>query len=59
MYAAHRRKIPYWEVARHFPYVYMNKLVNAYYAWKALLVELILVPLGPSNGLVMYEMGRP
>ncbi|MFB8775755.1 glycosyltransferase family 2 protein [Streptomyces broussonetiae] len=57
-YGAHRRKIPYRVVMRNFPYVYLNKVVNTYYAWKALLVELVLVPLRLSKGLVTYEKGR-
>lgn len=59
LYGAHRRKIPYRHVIRNFPYVYVNKVVNTYYAWKALLVELILVPMRLSEGLVTYEKGRP
>ncbi|MFI0512136.1 cellulose synthase/poly-beta-1,6-N-acetylglucosamine synthase-like glycosyltransferase [Streptomyces canus] len=59
LYGAHRRKIPYRQVIRNFPYVYVNKVVNTYYAWKAMLVELILVPLRLSDGLVTYEKGRP
>jgi hypothetical protein len=35
------------------------KLVNIYYAWKALVVELLLVPLRLSKGLTVYEKGRP
>ncbi|GAA2468535.1 hypothetical protein GCM10010273_64760 [Streptomyces lavendulocolor] len=38
--------------------VYMNKMVNVLYAWKALLVELLGVPLKLTEGLVTYEKGR-
>ncbi|MEV0119685.1 hypothetical protein AB0H77_41605 [Streptomyces sp. NPDC050844] len=33
--------------------------VNVCYAWKALIVELVLVPLRLSKGLTVYEKGRP
>lgn len=36
----------------------MNKMVNVLYAWKALLVELLGVPLKLTEGLVTYEKGR-
>ena len=42
----------------NLPFVYGNKAVNTWYAWKAMVVELILVPLGKSKGLVVYEKGR-
>jgi cellulose synthase/poly-beta-1,6-N-acetylglucosamine synthase-like glycosyltransferase len=58
VYAAHRRRIPYRRVFRNLPYLYVNKVVNTYYAWKALVVELILVPLRLTRGLVVYEKGR-
>jgi cellulose synthase/poly-beta-1,6-N-acetylglucosamine synthase-like glycosyltransferase len=59
MYAAKRRKIPFARVLRNLPCVYLMKLVNIYYAWKALVVELLLVPLRLSKGLTVYEKGRP
>jgi hypothetical protein len=42
----------------NIPFVYLTKAVNVYYAWKALIVELVLVPLRLSRGLVIYEKGR-
>ncbi|MCF6476863.1 glycosyltransferase family 2 protein [Nonomuraea sp. MG754425] len=58
LYAARRRRLPLGQVLFNLPFVYLNKAVNLYYAWKALLVELILVPLHLSRGLVVYEKGR-
>ncbi|UBU19055.1 glycosyltransferase family 2 protein [Nonomuraea gerenzanensis] len=58
LYAARRRHLPITQVLLNLPFVYLNKAVNLYYAWKALLVELILVPLHLSQGLVIYEKGR-
>ncbi|GAA2841540.1 hypothetical protein GCM10020220_033120 [Nonomuraea rubra] len=58
LYAARRRRLPITQVLLNLPFVYLNKAVNLYYAWKALLVELILVPLRLSRGLVIYEKGR-
>ncbi|MFI1962809.1 glycosyltransferase family 2 protein [Streptomyces pathocidini] len=57
-YAAHRRKLPLARVLLNIPCVYPTKVVNLYYAWKALIVELLLVPLGLSQGLTVYEKGR-
>ncbi|NLU68707.1 glycosyltransferase family 2 protein [Streptomyces sp. HNM0574] len=58
VYAARRRKLPTWRVLLNIPCVYPNKLVNLYYAWKAVTVELLLVPLRLSQGLTVYEKGR-
>jgi cellulose synthase/poly-beta-1,6-N-acetylglucosamine synthase-like glycosyltransferase len=58
LYAARRRRLPVLGVMANIPFVYLTKAVNVYYAWKALIVELILVPLRLSRGLVVYEKGR-
>lgn len=57
-YASWRRKISFWRVLKAVPCVYVNRVVNNYYALKALVVELILVPMKLSEGLVVYEKGR-
>jgi N-acetylglucosaminyltransferase len=58
IYAARRRRLSLPHVLANIPFVYLTKAVNVYYAWKALVVELILVPLHVSKGLVTYEKGR-
>jgi cellulose synthase/poly-beta-1,6-N-acetylglucosamine synthase-like glycosyltransferase len=58
VYAAKRRHLPLGHVLFNLPFVYLNKAVNLYYAWKALIVELIMVPLRLSQGLLIYEKGR-
>ncbi|MGH3388405.1 MAG: glycosyltransferase [Actinomadura sp.] len=58
IYAARRRRLPVLRVLLNLPCVYLTKIVNIYYAWKALIVELVLVPLRLSQGLVVYEKGR-
>lgn len=58
IYAARRRRLPLLLVLANIPFAYLVKAVNVYYAWKALIVELALVPLGLSRGLVRYEKGR-
>ncbi|RVX43548.1 cellulose synthase/poly-beta-1,6-N-acetylglucosamine synthase-like glycosyltransferase [Nonomuraea polychroma] len=58
LYAARRRRLPLRQVLFNLPFVYLNKAVNLYYAWKAMTVELIMVPLGLSPGLLVYEKGR-
>ncbi|MGH4030162.1 glycosyltransferase family 2 protein [Actinomycetota bacterium Odt1-20B] len=59
VYAARRRGLSLVGVLANIPCVYATKAVNLYYAWKALVVELALVPLGVSRGLRVYEKGRP
>lgn len=58
LYAARRRRLPVHQVLFNLPFVYLNKAVNLYYAWKAMTVELIMVPLRLSRGLLVYEKGR-
>jgi N-acetylglucosaminyltransferase len=57
-YAAIRRKVNPLRVLRNLPFVYANKYVNIYYAWKAMVCELILVPLGLKQTFTTYEKGR-
>jgi len=42
----------------NFPLVYVNGAVNSFYAWKGMIVELVLVPCGIARGLTVYEKGR-
>jgi cellulose synthase/poly-beta-1,6-N-acetylglucosamine synthase-like glycosyltransferase len=58
MYAAVRRRVNPLSVLVNFPLVYVNGAVNSFYAWKAMIVELVLVPLGIARGLTVYEKGR-
>ena len=58
IYAARRRKLSVVRVLFNTPFVYATRLVNIYYAWKGLIVELVLVPLRLSRGLTVYEKGR-
>ncbi|MEU9120958.1 glycosyltransferase family 2 protein [Streptomyces sp. NPDC048506] len=58
LYAAHRRRLRLSGVLLNVPCVYATKAVNLVYAWKALVVELLLVPLHLSRGLTVYEKGR-
>jgi N-acetylglucosaminyltransferase len=58
IYASHRRGLPMLRVLGNMPFAYLTKTVNVYYAWKALVVELVLVPLHLSQGLTVYEKGR-
>ncbi|HEY7486658.1 MAG TPA: glycosyltransferase family 2 protein [Streptosporangiaceae bacterium] len=58
LYGARRRHLPVRQVLINLPCVYLTKAVNLYYAWKAMVVELVLVPLGRSPGLTVYEKGR-
>jgi glycosyltransferase involved in cell wall biosynthesis len=58
MYAAVRRRVNPLSVLVNFPLVYVNGAVNSFYAWKGMIVELVLVPLGVAQGLTVYEKGR-
>jgi N-acetylglucosaminyltransferase len=58
LYGARRRGLRVSRMLLNLPCLYPTKAVNIYYAWKGLIVELILVPLRLSHGLVIYEKGR-
>ncbi|MGW5816119.1 glycosyltransferase family 2 protein [Streptomyces noursei] len=58
VYAARRRRLPLFGVLVNIPCAYATKAVNVVYAWKALVVELLLVPLHLARGLTVYEKGR-
>lgn len=57
-YAMIRRRIAPWTIAASYPAFYVLKCLNFVYDMKALVTELILVPLGASTGLHHYEKGR-
>lgn len=58
LYACIRRHTSVLHMLACIPALYVVKAVNFYYAWKALVVELIGVPLGLTRGLHDYEKGR-
>ncbi|MDP9444955.1 MAG: glycosyltransferase family 2 protein [Actinomycetota bacterium] len=58
IYACLRRRVSLWHTVMSIPAMYAVKAVNFVYAWKAMVVELLLVPLGVSQGLTTYEKGR-
>lgn len=58
LYACIRRKLSVLHMLTCIPALYAVKAVNFTYAWKALVVELVLVPAGLSQGLRDYEKGR-
>lgn len=57
-YGCWKRKINPLNVLRWYPSWYVLKALNFFYDCKASFVELILVPLGRAEGLVVYEKGR-
>lgn len=58
IYAARRRQLSLLRIVGNIPYLYLVKAINFGYAWKAFIVEILLVPLGLSRGLLVYEKGR-
>lgn len=58
VFGAFHRKIPLWKILLCWPCLYANRVVNLTYAWKALVVELVLVPLKLKRTFLTYEMGR-
>ncbi|MCP2339404.1 glycosyltransferase family 2 protein [Actinomadura rupiterrae] len=58
LYAARKRGLPPLQVLANLPCLYPIRAVNTYYAWKAMIVELLLVPLGLATGLTTYHKGR-
>jgi N-acetylglucosaminyltransferase len=57
-YAAIRRGYNPLRVIAQIPLVYVNRAYNAYYATKAMIVELILVPLGLAHSLDTFHKGH-
>lgn len=58
IYGCLKRNISLAHTLASIPALYAVKAVNFYYAWKAMLVELVGVPLGWATGLHDYEKGR-
>lgn len=57
-YAIIKRKVNPIKVLWMYPAFYVLKLFNFYYDWKAMFVELLLVPAGLAKGLTQYEKGH-
>ena len=57
-YASRKRKIPFLRVLVYWPCMYANKAISIYYTWKAMICELVLVPLGLRKSFLVYEKGR-
>jgi cellulose synthase/poly-beta-1,6-N-acetylglucosamine synthase-like glycosyltransferase len=57
-YASYKRKVSFWKIMRMWPCMYANKGISIYYTWKAMLCELVLVPLGLRKSFLVYEKGR-
>jgi N-acetylglucosaminyltransferase len=53
-----RRKANLAVLLLTYPCVYINRAFNAWYAMRALVVELIMVPLGLTEGLQVFEKGH-
>lgn len=58
LYAGFKRGINPLRMIGYYPSFYVLKMFNAYYDWKAFIVEMILVPLKLAQGLRVYEKGR-
>ena len=58
LYGAYRRRIPMWWVLINFPCIWFNRAFNMYYATKALIWELILVPCGWKQSLSVWVKGH-
>lgn len=58
IYAWAKRGTNPLRVLLNYPAYYVLKFLNFYYDWKAIVNELVLFPLGFSEGLHDYEKGR-
>jgi cellulose synthase/poly-beta-1,6-N-acetylglucosamine synthase-like glycosyltransferase len=58
LYAWKKRGINPLRVLANYPAFYVLKTLNFWFDWKAIVNELILVPLRLSEGLHQYEKGR-
>lgn len=57
-YGAWRRGLGVWRSLRCWPSFYVLKVFNAYYDFKAIAQELVLVPLGLRRSNLAYEKGH-
>jgi cellulose synthase/poly-beta-1,6-N-acetylglucosamine synthase-like glycosyltransferase len=57
-YASKKRKVSFLRVLSYWPCMYANKALSIYYTWKAMICELVLVPLGLRQSFLVYEKGR-
>lgn len=58
VYAARKRGMRVRTVLAMWPCLYANKAISIYLTWKALVCELVLVPLGVRQTFLTYEKGR-
>lgn len=58
IYAVRRRHLKMARVLAMWPCMYVNKVINIYMTWKAMVCELVLVPLGLRRTFLLYEKGR-
>lgn len=58
IYAWYKRGTNPLRVLLNYPAYYVLKFLNFYYDWKAIVNELVLFPMGLSEGLHDYEKGR-
>lgn len=57
-YATFKRRMNPLRMIGYYPAFYVLKWLNFYYDWKALVTELVLVPLGRTAGLTTYHKGH-
>lgn len=53
-----KRKVGLWRLLASFPFIYLNRVINSWYAVKYLIVELVLVPLHLASSLAVFEKGH-
>ena len=58
LYGAHRRRISLWWAIVNFPLIWVNRPFNLYFATKAMVWELFLVPLGWKQSLGYWVKGH-
>ena len=58
LYGAHKRAIPLWWALMNFPLIWVTRSFNLWYATKALIWELFLVPLGWAKSLDVWVKGH-
>ena len=58
IYASIKRRINPLSILVNIPFSHYTRLFNSWYTIRALIVELILVPLGISKGMTIFEKGH-
>ena len=58
VYGSIKRRINPLRILASIPFLYYTRIFNTWYTTRAMVVELVLVPLGISKGMTIFEKGH-